>query len=207
MIAHLYGYFPWLRFSSPTINEVGIQRHSDGNPIICNRCTINSDGTTGPSGPPGPQGEQGPPGPQGDVGPQGPQGLTGPQGPIGPTGPQGPKGEQGAVGPPGPPEPEPERTATLVVTKHVINDPPSPGEVPSQAPDFIIMVDGTNVAPSVFPGSESGFTVKLAPGPYAVIELKPEPASFQYNAQYSADCIGTISAGETKMCTVTNNNT
>ena len=70
-----------------------------------------------------------------------------------------------------------------------------------------MMVDGNNVAPTVFPGSESGTTIKLAPGPYSVIELKPEPESFQYNAQYSTDCVGTISAGETKMCTVTNNDT
>ncbi|MGH9985040.1 MAG: hypothetical protein ACRD8W_13910 [Nitrososphaeraceae archaeon] len=76
-------------FASPTIQELGIQRHSDDSPIICNRCTINQGGTPGP---PGPQGEPGPPGPKGDPGPQ---------------------------GPPGPPTPEPARTATLIVKKHV----------------------------------------------------------------------------------------
>lgn len=46
------------------------------------------------------------------------------------------------------------------------------------------MVHGNNIAPTVFPGSESGTTVNLAAGSYAVIEIKPEPASFNYNAEW-----------------------
>jgi hypothetical protein len=65
-------------YSTLAIPEAGTDRHSGEGLLICNRCTVNSEGVPGPIGP------QGPPGPQGTVGPQGPQGLTGPQGPAGP---------------------------------------------------------------------------------------------------------------------------
>jgi hypothetical protein len=78
------------------------------------------------------------------------------------------------------------------------------------AADFTLHVDGNNPSPADFPGSESGIDVSLAPGPYAVTETKPTiPSSIghQYNSDYSSDCTGTISAGQTKTCTVTDTRT
>jgi hypothetical protein len=89
----------------------------------------------------------------------------------------------------------------LIVVKDVNNMPP--GFSDSQAPDFILHVDGNDPAPANFPGSGSGTTVLIAPGPYVVFETKPTPSP-QYNVGYSSDCVGVINEGETKTCTVTN---
>jgi hypothetical protein len=85
----------------------------------------------------------------------------------------------------------------LTVIKHMINN--STGT--SVAGDFTMFVSGLNVSSSVFPGSESGTTVTLDAGEYLVSEL----AVSGYTMSLSADCDGTIGVGETKTCTVTNN--
>jgi len=68
--------------------------------------------------------------------------------------------------------------------------------------DFVDVVTGTNVSPaSTFPGSASGNTVTLYSGSYSVTQ---NPAS-GYAVMYSAGCSGTVAAGETKTCTITDN--
>jgi type VI secretion system secreted protein VgrG len=92
--------------------------------------------------------------------------------------------------------PPPPATATVHVIKHVIND-----DVGSAtAPDFTIGVTGTNVSQSSFAGSEAGVDVTLDAGPYSIDE---DPVS-DYTKSLSVDCSGTIAAGETKTCTITN---
>jgi hypothetical protein len=87
--------------------------------------------------------------------------------------------------------------ATLHVIKHVVND--NGGS--ASAADFTMSVTGTSPSPSSFPGAESpGTTVTLGPGSYNVTETGPSG----YTGSFSADCSGTIAAGETKTCTVTN---
>ena len=62
-------------------------------------------------------------------------------------------------------------------------------------------VTGNNPSPASFPGSESpGTTVSLLAGPYSVSESGPTA----YAPSLSADCSGTIGLGETKTCTITN---
>jgi hypothetical protein len=162
-------------------------------------------GATGPQGLSGPQGLQGPQGNTGATGPQGlsgPQGLQGPQGNTGATGPQAPAGPQG---PPGPSPIPPERTATLVVKKVVVNNF---GPPPVTAGDFTIHVNGNNPSPTDFPGSADGVTVFLAPGPYAVTEEfsnhSPISNYGPYFHSFSQDCVGSIGDGESKECIVTN---
>lgn len=85
---------------------------------------------------------------------------------------------------------------TLTVIKTVVND--DGGQAVSS--DFTMNVSGTNVSTSSFPGSETGTSVTLDAGSYSVTE----DAASGYTASYSADCTGTIVAGETKTCTITN---
>jgi hypothetical protein len=97
---------------------------------------------------------------------------------------------------------DPPRTATLIVKKAIVNNvgPPFP-----TASDFLIDVNGDNPSPTRFPGSASGVTVFLAPGPYAVTEDRiPQDGFGPYFTTYSQDCVGTISDGESKECIVTN---
>jgi hypothetical protein len=85
----------------------------------------------------------------------------------------------------------------LTVIKHVVND--SGGT--KTASDFTMNVTGTNVSDSSFPGAESpGTTVTLNAGSYSVSE---GPVT-GYAGNFSADCSGTITIGQTKTCTVTN---
>jgi Ca2+-binding RTX toxin-like protein len=92
----------------------------------------------------------------------------------------------------------PPTTATLKVIKHVVND--SGGT--AVASNFILDSGGTNDSPDNFPGQEApGTDVTLDPGTYNVTETGPPG----YVATFSADCTGVIAAGETKTCTVTNN--
>ncbi len=86
--------------------------------------------------------------------------------------------------------------ARLTVIKHVIND----NGGTATAADFTLDSGGLEDSPDDFPGSESGTTVILDPGGYHVSESGPSG----YSASFSADCIGTIAAGQTKTCTVTN---
>jgi hypothetical protein len=93
------------------------------------------------------------------------------------------------------PEVTPE-SATLVVTKHVIND----NGGTATAGDFTLNVTGTGVSTPSFSGSESGTTVTLTPGSYGV----DEGANSGYTKTLGTDCSGTIANGETKYCTITN---
>jgi hypothetical protein len=83
--------------------------------------------------------------------------------------------------PQGPPAPQPNRTSTLIVIKHVDNS--AGGQ---SASDFTMHVSGNNALPTDFAGSESGATVKLSEGPYGVSEDNPNPA--RYTASVSVDC-------------------
>ena len=61
-------------------------------------------------------------------------------------------------------------------------------------------VTGGNANPASFPGDEAGTSVSLDAGSYSVGETGPSG----YTRSDSADCSGTIALGETKTCTVTN---
>jgi hypothetical protein len=73
--------------------------------------------------------------------------------------------------------------------------------------DFIIHVNGNNPSPFDFPGSESGTSASIGPGPYAVTETKPSVPSLVpmlFSANYSKDCTKVLKNGENKTCTITN---
>jgi uncharacterized repeat protein (TIGR01451 family) len=85
----------------------------------------------------------------------------------------------------------------LIVIKHVVND----NGGTATAADFTMSVTGTNVSPASFPGAESpGTMAALDAGNYNVTESGPGG----YAMTFSADCAGTIAIGETRTCTVTN---
>lgn len=84
----------------------------------------------------------------------------------------------------------------LIVTKQVVNE----GGGEAEPSDFTITVNGNNPTPSSFDGSPSGTSVTLKPGRYSITEnIFPEYASSK-----SGDCTGSLNAGETKQCTITN---
>jgi hypothetical protein len=91
------------------------------------------------------------------------------------------------------PEPLP---ASLTVIKTVVND--NGGRL--GAADFIMNVDGTDVSRPSFPGDEAGTIVSLDAGTYDVTETLVDG----YTPSYSAGCSGTLAAGATGTCTVTN---
>lgn len=68
--------------------------------------------------------------------------------------------------------------------------------------DFKIHVTGSNPSPAVFNGQAGpdGTVVSLSSGTYSVTE----DAITDYTASYSTDCSGSISSGQTKICTITN---
>ncbi|MEX2588474.1 MAG: hypothetical protein WD602_10860 [Actinomycetota bacterium] len=84
----------------------------------------------------------------------------------------------------------------VTVIKQVVND--NGGS--AVAGDFTINVSGTGATPSSFAGNSTGTMVTLTAGGYSVTEV-PDP---DYTVAYSADCTGTIANGQTKVCTVTN---
>ncbi len=85
----------------------------------------------------------------------------------------------------------------LIVIKHVIND----NGGTAVAADFTMNVTGSSPSPASFPGVESpGTNVTINAGAYNVTETGPSG----YTASFSADCTGTLALGETKTCTVTN---
>src|SRR5262249_2826405 len=87
--------------------------------------------------------------------------------------------------------------AHLIVIKHVINN----NGGTKAASDFTMNVTGTNASPASFAGAESpGTNVTLAPGSYSA----DEGAVSGYTKSLSADCSGTLAAGQTKTCTITN---
>lgn len=87
-------------------------------------------------------------------------------------------------------------TAALTVIKQVVNT----GGGTAVAGDFTITVTGTNPSSASFAGSESGTTISLDAGSYTVGEV----ASSTYTLSTGGDCSGTIAAGESKTCTLTN---
>jgi Prealbumin-like fold domain len=89
-------------------------------------------------------------------------------------------------------------TGHLIVIKHVVNDNGG-GAV---AANFTMTIGGvTATGGNSFPGAESPGTDKeVTPGSYSVTETGPSG----YGASFSVGCTGTIAAGETKTCTVTN---
>jgi prealbumin domain-containing protein len=89
-----------------------------------------------------------------------------------------------------------DKPGTLIVKKHVIND----NGGGKSASDFTMSVTGTDASPSSFPGSESGTTVTLDAGAYSV----DEGLVSGYTKSIGANCSGTIANGETKYCTITN---
>ena len=88
-------------------------------------------------------------------------------------------------------------TASLTVIKHVVND----NGGTASAGNFTMSVTGTNPSPASFAGAESpGAVVTLNAGEYSVSESGPPG----YAPSSSADCSGSIAAGEHKTCTITN---
>jgi Prealbumin-like fold domain len=89
--------------------------------------------------------------------------------------------------------------AHLIVIKHVINN--DSGN--ATASQFTMAIGGvTATGGNSFPGAESPGTDRVVtPGSYGVTETGPAG----YAATFSAGCSGSIAAGETKTCTVTNN--
>jgi len=85
----------------------------------------------------------------------------------------------------------------LTIIKNVINDD---GNV-AVADDFTMLVSGVSVSTASFQGSEVGDTITLSAGVYSV----DEGDHAGYIKTLSADCSGTIGVGETKTCTITNN--
>src|SRR5439155_9998255 len=85
----------------------------------------------------------------------------------------------------------------LIVIKHVVNND---GRT-AVAANFTMSVTGGNPTPASFPGAEApGTQVVLSAGSYSVTETGPNG----YAASFSADCSGTIGLGQTKTCTITN---
>ncbi len=85
----------------------------------------------------------------------------------------------------------------LTVIKHVVND--NGGN--AVAGDFTMNVTATNPSDDSFPGVESsGTTISLNAGSYSV----DESTFTGYTKSLGANCSGTIAVGETKTCTITN---
>jgi hypothetical protein len=89
-----------------------------------------------------------------------------------------------------------DRPGTLIVKKHVIND----NGGTKQAGDFTMRVTAGHPSQSAFAGSESGTTVTVDAGSYSV----DEDSVSGYAKTIGADCSGTIANGQTKTCTITN---
>jgi hypothetical protein len=87
-------------------------------------------------------------------------------------------------------------TGTIHVVKNVIND--NTGE--SSPSSFTMHVTATNPSINDFPGSSEGIDVIVDVGDYAVDEL----SSGGYTKTLSEECSGTIIAGESRTCTITN---
>ena len=98
------------------------------------------------------------------------------------------------------PEPSPPGSLTFlsVIKKVTSNDGSSSTKKPS---DFTITVSGNNPSPSSFSGSSSGTSVTLRAGSYKVTETEGPSG---YTTSYSSGCSGTIDAGQTEECAITN---
>ena len=107
--------------------------------------------------------------------------------------------------PPPPPPPPPVTTGKIIVTKKVNNE----GGGDKKPSDFTITVNGNNPTPSSFAGSSSGTTITVNEGSYNVKEeegpyISPDYVPGRYTPSYSSECTGTIQAGETVSCTISN---
>ncbi|MDQ4018007.1 MAG: hypothetical protein M3129_05645, partial [Thermoproteota archaeon] len=106
--------------------------------------------------------------------------------------------------PPPPPPPPPVTTGKIIVTTKVNNE----GGGDKQPSDFTITVSGNNPTPSSFAGSSSGTTVTVNEGTYNVKEegpyISPDYVPGRYTPSYSSECAGTIQAGKTVSCTISN---
>src|SRR6059058_2955448 len=89
-----------------------------------------------------------------------------------------------------------DKPGTLIVKKHVIDD----NGGTKSAGDFTMKVTAGHPSQSSFAGSESGTTVTVDAGSYSV----DEDSVSGYTKTLGADCSGTIANGQTKTCTVTN---
>ncbi|MFL6362307.1 MAG: beta-propeller fold lactonase family protein [Nitrososphaeraceae archaeon] len=91
----------------------------------------------------------------------------------------------------------PGSTTFLDVITNVINN----NQGTKKPSDFTITVTGNDPSPSSFSGSSSGTSVTLRPGNYKVTETE-RPSG--YTTRYSSGCSGTLDAGQTEDCTITN---
>ncbi len=89
-----------------------------------------------------------------------------------------------------------DQPATLIVYKQVINDDGGT----RAASDFSIQVSGNAANPGAFPGDQSGTVVTLNAGTYSVSET----AVTGYTGSFGEDCSGVMLPGDSKTCTVTN---
>src|SRR5215213_1430803 len=104
-----------------------------------------------------------------------------------------------------PPSPPPVTTGKINVITKVVNE----GGGDKKPSDFTITVSGNNPTPSSFAGSSSGTTITVNEGTYNVKEEEGPYTSTdyvpgRYTPSYSSECAGTIQAGETVSCTISN---
>ncbi|MBX4190215.1 hypothetical protein KW791_02895, partial [Candidatus Parcubacteria bacterium] len=90
-----------------------------------------------------------------------------------------------------------DQPAHLIVIKHVVNDDGDD----ALAADFTMHLTGSALSANDFAGSESGVNVTLNAGAYTA----DEATNAGYIKTLSADCSGIIANGQTKTCTITNN--
>src|SRR5262245_45997261 len=106
-------------------------------------------------------------------------------------------------------------TGTLTVTKKTVCPESYCTSIGISPTDFHITVTGDNPKPDSFVGSATGTEVTLGPGNYKVDEPdRCEGGSFVcvviggftfvFLPAFVADCTGTINAGQTKDCVITN---
>src|SRR5215212_5361853 len=103
------------------------------------------------------------------------------------------------------PPPPPVTTGKINIITKVNNE----GGGDKKPSDFTITVSGNNPTPSSFTGSSSGTTVTVNEGAYNVKEeeglyISPDYVPGRYTPSYSSECAGTIQAGETLSCTISN---
>jgi uncharacterized repeat protein (TIGR01451 family) len=88
------------------------------------------------------------------------------------------------------------RRPKINIIKHVIND----NGGTSVASDFTVNVTGENPSKTTFLGSESGTWVYFDPGSYSIDEIEQTG----YAKSLSANCLGTLNYGNSRTCTITN---
>src|SRR5215216_3555988 len=103
------------------------------------------------------------------------------------------------------PPPPPVTTGKINIITKVNNE----GGGDKKPSDFTITVNGNNPTPSSFAGSSSGTTITINEGSYNVKEeegpyISPDYVPGRYTPSYSSKCAGTIQAGETVSCTISN---